>query len=135
MIAHSPFTVSHVTVPIGGLGQSAVTLHVGVQTFEVPIGVDAHLQPLADIGQAVTQSESSVHTCGPIIPSGGGGIIPSGGGGIIPSGGGGIIPSYLQASDPVAVHCSPRSGCATSSDEQWMPSPTMKTSTAGKPMR
>ena len=135
MIAHSPFMVSHITVPIGGLGQSAVTLHVGVQNFEVPIGGDAHLQPLADIGQAFTQSESSVHTCGPIIPSAGGPIIPSGGGPIIPSGGGGIMASYLQALDPVAVHCSPRSGCATSSDEQCVPSPTKKTSTAGKPMR
>ncbi len=135
MIAHSPFAVSQVTVPMGGLGQSAVTLQVGVQNFEVPIGGAAHLQPLADITQAVTQSESSVHTCGPIIPSGDGPIIPSGGGPIIPSGGGGIMASYVQAVDPVAVHCSPRSGGNTSSDEQWMPSPTMKTSAAGKPMR
>lgn len=106
MRTQTPLIVSQDTVPIGGLGQSAVTVQVGVQIIPVPIGGAAHLQPFAPTGHLPLQSASIVQEVG-IIPSGGG-IIPSGGG-IIPSGGG-IIPSTLQAVGPVCVQASARSG-------------------------
>ncbi len=106
----APWVVSHVTVPIGGVGQSAVVVQVGTQPLLIRMGKVAHMQPLDPIGQAILQSASSMQPGGPIIPSAGG-EFPSAGGGI-PSIGPVIPKSALQAVGPVCVQASARSGCS-----------------------
>jgi hypothetical protein len=66
-----------VSCPIGVVGQSPSTVHVGTQSF--PRGVDAHVHPCDPGGHAPmpAQSESIAHDRGPIImpaPSSPGGV-------------------------------------------------------------
>jgi hypothetical protein len=61
----TPLVVSHVTVPIGGAGQSESLVQVGVQTSPIP--PFTHLQPSEPAGHLPVQSASDAQVVGPII--------------------------------------------------------------------
>ena len=107
-----PRVVSQLTVPIGGLGQSAVTRQIGTHC-RLPIITVAHLQPSAPITHDITQSESLAQGRGPLIASGIGMAsdidIPSATD---------TLASGLHAEGPVIVHARPRSGGSSGSREQ-----------------